>query len=98
MEDDSKTPVSVVTGGAGFLGSHLCDLLLSKGHSVICLDNLITGRTANIDHLAGKESFRFIKQDVTEYLFIPGKVDYVFHFAAQIQAVHKIRRESQRGA
>mgnify|MGYP000322707238 CR=1 FL=1 len=74
--------VSVVTGGAGFLGSHLCDRLLAAGHKVICLDNLITGSVANIEHLAGNEAFRFIKHDVTEYIYLPGPVDYVFHFAS----------------
>lgn len=73
---------SVVTGGAGFLGSHLCDKLLGDGHNVICLDNLITGNVANIEHLAGNEAFRFLKHDVTEYIYLPGKVDYVFHFAS----------------
>ena len=75
-------PVSVVTGGAGFLGSHLCDKLLAEGHEVICLDNLITGSIANIEHLAGRQAFRFIKHDVTEYLYLPGAVDYIFHFAS----------------
>ena len=74
--------VSLVTGGAGFLGSHLCDRLLGEGHRVVVLDNLSTGSAENIAHLAGRERFRFIKQDVTEYLFYPGKVDYVFHFAS----------------
>jgi len=74
--------VSVVTGGAGFLGSHLVDRLLGEGHRVICLDNLITGNVANIEHLAGNEAFRFIKHDVTEYIYLPGEVDYVFHFAS----------------
>ncbi len=74
--------VSVVTGGAGFLGSHLCDHLLAEGHQVICLDNLITGNIANIEHLAGNENFRFIKHDVTEYIFLPGPVDYIYHFAS----------------
>jgi dTDP-glucose 4,6-dehydratase len=74
--------VSVVTGGAGFLGSHLCDLLLAKGHTVICLDNLLTGNAANIEHLAGNGRFRFIKHDVTEYIFLPGPVDFIFHFAS----------------
>ena len=72
----------LVTGGAGFLGSHLCDYLLEKGHRVICLDNLLTGSTRNIDHLAGNECFSFIKHDVTEYIFIHGPVDYIFHFAS----------------
>ena len=78
----NEMPVSVVTGGAGFLGSHLCDLLLGNGHSVICMDNLITGNIANIEHLAGNKDFRFIKQDVTEYIYLPGRIDYVFHFAS----------------
>jgi dTDP-glucose 4,6-dehydratase len=73
---------AVVTGGAGFLGSHLVDLLLSHGHEVVIIDNLITGSTENIDHLAGNERVRFIKQDVTEYLFVDGAVDFVFHFAS----------------
>ena len=72
----------VVTGGAGFLGSHLCDFLLKQGHSVVCIDNLITGNVSNITHLAGNEAFKFIKQDVTEYLFLPGDIDYIFHFAS----------------
>ncbi len=75
-------PISVVTGGAGFLGSHLCDRLLAEGHNVICMDNLITGNVANIEHLAGNEMFRFIKYDVTEYIYLPGQVDFVFHFAS----------------
>ena len=75
-------PVSVVTGGAGFLGSHLTDLLLSRGHQVISIDNLVTGSVRNIDHLAGNPNFRFIRQDVTEFLFLPGRVDYVWHFAS----------------
>jgi dTDP-glucose 4,6-dehydratase len=75
-------PVSVVTGGAGFLGSHLSDLLLSHGHKVIVIDNLITGSTANIQHLAGRPDFRFIHQDVTDYLYLEGPVDFVWHFAS----------------
>lgn len=77
-----KAPVSVVTGGAGFLGSHLVDLLLSKGHKVIAIDNLVTGSVDNIAHLAGNSYFRFIQQDVTEFLFLDGPVDYVWHFAS----------------
>lgn len=80
-------PVSVVTGGAGFLGSHLCDLLLSRGHQVICLDNLITGNIANIEHLAGRGDYRFIKMDVSEYIYLPGPVDFVFHFASPASPV-----------
>src|ERR1700741_44115 len=73
---------AVVTGGAGFLGSHLADRLLSEGYRVIAIDNLITGSLDNIAHLAGNPDFRFIRQDVSEFIFIPGRVDYVFHFAS----------------
>lgn len=72
----------VITGGAGFIGSHLCDRFLADGHTVIALDNLSTGSIRNIEHLAGHERFRFIKQDVTEYLYIDGSVDAVLHFAS----------------
>ena len=72
----------LITGGAGFLGSHLCDRFLREGHQVIAMDNLITGSVRNIEHLAGHERFRFIKQDVTEYLYIDGPVDAVLHFAS----------------
>ena len=75
-------PVSVVTGGAGFLGSHLVDLLLSRGHRVIIIDNLVTGSTDNIAHLAGDQRVTFIRQDVTEYLYLAGPVHYVWHFAS----------------
>src|SRR5271155_5351753 len=78
----SSQPISVVTGGAGFLGSHLTDRLLAEGHRVIGIDNFITGSTANIEHLAGNEKYRFIKHDVSNYIFVPGDVDYVFHFAS----------------
>jgi dTDP-glucose 4,6-dehydratase len=78
---------AVVTGGAGFLGSHLCDKLLHEGLKVICIDNLITGNTDNIAHLSGNENFLFIKHDVTNYIFIPGKVDYILHFASPASPV-----------
>jgi len=81
MSDSSK-PVSVVTGGAGFLGSHLSDRLLSEGHKVVAIDNLITGNVANIEHLSGNPDFRFIRHDVTNYIFLPGRVDFVWHFAS----------------
>jgi len=73
---------TVVTGGAGFLGSHLCERLLSEGHEVICLDNLLTGTTDNIAHLIGNEDFRFYKFDVTNYIYIEGEVDNILHFAS----------------
>src|ERR1041385_7508684 len=75
--------VSVVTGGAGFLGSHLTDRLLSEGHQVIAIDNLITGNPANIGHLAGNPDFQFIKHNVSNFIFLPEeKLNYVFHFAS----------------
>ena len=80
-------PVSVVTGAAGFLGSHLTDLLLAKGHKVVGIDNLVTGSVANIEHLAGNQDFRFIQQDVTEFLFLDGPVNYVWHFASPASPV-----------
>jgi dTDP-glucose 4,6-dehydratase len=72
----------LITGGAGFLGSHLCDRFLAEGHQVVVMDNLITGSAANIEHLAGNENFRFIKQDVTEYLYLEGELDAILHFAS----------------
>ena len=77
----------LVTGGAGFLGSHLCDYLLERDHEVVCMDNLITGNIENISHLSGHERFRFIKHDVTEYIFLPGKLDAVLHFASPASPV-----------
>src|SRR5258708_23727103 len=74
--------IAVVTGGAGFLGSHLCDRLLAEGFRVVAIDNLITGNTDNIELLAGNPNFKFIRQNVSEYIFVPGWVDYVFHFAS----------------
>src|SRR5437762_6506026 len=83
MASKSSRPVSVVTGGAGFLGSHLVDRLLAEGHRVIAIDNFITGNTANIGHLAGNENFHFIKHNVSNFIFVPEeKIDYVFHFAS----------------
>ncbi|HOX29056.1 MAG TPA: SDR family oxidoreductase [bacterium] len=80
----------VVTGGAGFLGSHLCERLLNDGHEVICLDNLLTGSTDNIAHLAGRE-FTFINYDVTNYLFVDGPVDAIFHFASPASPIDYIK-------
>lgn len=74
-------PRTLVTGGAGFLGSHLCEFLLQQGHQVIAMDNLLTGNITNIEHLQG-ENFKFIKHDVTEYLYVAGNIDYVLHFAS----------------
>jgi len=74
--------IAVITGGAGFLGSHLCDKLLNEGMKVICIDNLITGSLENISHLFGNDNFTFIKHDVTNFTHVPGKVDYILHFAS----------------
>lgn len=73
---------TLVTGGAGFLGSHLCERLLREDHSVVCMDNLITGDLANLEHLFGNDDFTFIKQDVTNYLHVAGKLDFILHFAS----------------
>jgi dTDP-glucose 4,6-dehydratase len=72
----------LVTGGAGFLGSHLCDRLLAEGHDVIAMDNLITGSTDNIAHLAGNRRFQFIYHNVTEYIYLKGPLDAILHFAS----------------
>ncbi|MEX2116263.1 MAG: UDP-glucuronic acid decarboxylase family protein [Bacteroidota bacterium] len=82
---------SVVTGGAGFLGSHLCDRLLAEGHRVICIDNLVTGKPANIAHLTGNPNFTFIEYDVTNYLAIEGNVDYVWHFASPASPIDYLK-------
>ena len=84
-------PLSVVTGGAGFLGSHLCDRLIAAGHSVICIDNLVTGSTDNIAHLLGNSQFRFVQYDVTDYLFVEGNVDYIFHFASPASPIDYLK-------
>ena len=87
----SKQPVSVVTGAAGFLGSHLTDLLLSRGHKVIGLDNFVTGSVDNINHLGGNPNFRFVQQDVTEFIFLEGPVNYVWHFASPASPIDYLK-------
>jgi len=72
----------LITGAAGFLGSHLCDRLLSEGHQVVGLDNFVTGSRENIAHLMGNEKFSFYRHDVSNYIFVPGKIDAVLHFAS----------------
>ena len=72
----------LITGGAGFLGSHLCDLLVANGHSVICMDNLVTSRMDNIGHLLGHERFSFINYNVCDYLHVEGSLDALLHFAS----------------
>src|SRR5262245_25413720 len=83
-------PTAVVTGGAGFLGSHLCDYLVERDFRVVCLDHLDTGSLQNIEHLRG-ENFEFVNHDVTEYLEIEGDVDVVYHFAALASPVDYLR-------
>lgn len=73
---------AVVTGGAGFIGSWLCDRLIAEGMKVICIDNLITGNINNIGHLFGKPDFLFVNHDVTNFIHVPGEVDYILHFAS----------------
>ncbi len=77
----------LVTGGAGFIGSHLCERLLEIGHKVVALDNLITGSTDNIAHLSGRGDFSFIRHDVTEYIYLQGPVDFIFHLASPASPV-----------
>ena len=81
----------LITGGAGFLGSHLTDRLLEAGHEVIIFDNLVTGRADNVAHRFGHERFRFVKQDVTEYLYVPGTLDAVVHFASPASPIDYLR-------
>ncbi|OQZ00142.1 MAG: NAD-dependent dehydratase [Candidatus Brocadia sp. UTAMX2] len=73
---------TVITGGAGFIGSHLCDYLIEKGHEIVCIDNLLTGKTDNIAHLMGNGQFRFIKHNVSDYIYVDGQVDNILHFAS----------------
>ena len=87
-------PRALVTGGAGFLGSHLCEYLLKKGHEVICMDNLSTGSTVNIEHLQS-ERFKFVKHDVTEYIYVAGQIDYVLHFASPASPVDYLQMPIQ---
>jgi len=77
----------LVTGGAGFIGSHLCERLLKDGHEVLAMDNLLTGTTDNIAHLAGRDDFSFIHHDVTNYIFVQGDLDFIFHLASPASPV-----------
>jgi dTDP-glucose 4,6-dehydratase len=86
---------SLITGGAGFLGSHLCDKLLAEGHDVVCLDNLSTGDAANIAHLHGNPHFSFINYDVTNYLSIEGDLNFIFHFASPASPIDYLKMPIQ---
>ncbi|HVG22850.1 MAG TPA: UDP-glucuronic acid decarboxylase family protein [Thermoanaerobaculia bacterium] len=86
---------ALITGGAGFLGSHLCDLFLARGHEVVCMDNFLTGSPKNIQHLFGRDGFSFIKQDVTDYIHIDGPLDYVLHFASPASPIDYLEKPIQ---
>ncbi|NVI85786.1 UDP-glucuronic acid decarboxylase family protein [Actinomadura sp. BRA 177] len=86
-----RHPRAVVTGGSGFLGSHLCEALLAEGISVVCLDNLLTGTSRNIAHLTGRRDFTFLKRDLTEPVHVPGEVGYVFHLASAASPADYLR-------
>ena len=82
---------TLITGGAGFLGSHLCDFFIAKGHHVICMDNLLTGSMDNVAHLIGHERFSFVQYDVTNYIYVEGAVDHILHFASPASPVDYLR-------
>jgi len=86
---------TLITGGAGFLGSHLCDFLIEKGHEVICIDNLLTGDMENISHLMGHERFRFIRYDVTNYLHVDGPLHNILHFASPASPIDYLKMPIQ---
>ena len=86
-----KKKVAVVTGGAGFLGSHLCDKLINEGIRVICIDNLLTGRIENIQHLLTNENFQYVNLDVTNFIQISSDVDYILHFASPASPIDYLK-------
>jgi len=84
-------PRTLITGGAGFLGSHLCERFVSEGHEVICMDNLCTGAMQNIAHLIGLPNFKFIHYNVTDYMFVEGELDYLLHFASPASPIDYLK-------
>ncbi len=84
-------PRTLITGGAGFLGSHLCERFVAEGHEVICMDNLVTGSADNIAHLMAKPNFSFVHYDVTNYIHIEGKLDYILHFASPASPIDYLK-------
>jgi len=86
---------TLITGGAGFLGSHLCDFLIEKGHEVICIDNLLTGDMENISHLLGHKRFRFVQYDVTNYLHVDGPLHNILHFASPASPIDYLKMPIQ---
>ncbi len=87
----NNVPRTLITGGAGFIGSHLCDRFLEEGHEVICMDNFLTGRPDNVAHLIGHERFRLIQHDVTNYIYVEGPLDYVLHFASPASPIDYLK-------
>lgn len=84
-------PRTLITGGAGFLGSHLCDRFLAEGHEVVAMDNLITGNPDNIAHLVGHERFRFVRHDVSTFIYVDGPLDYILHFASPASPIDYLK-------
>ena len=85
----------LVTGGAGFLGSHLCDRMLAEGYKVIAMDNLITGSMENIEHLMGKKDFEYYHNDVSKFVHVPGELHYIFHFASPASPIDYLKMPIQ---
>jgi dTDP-glucose 4,6-dehydratase len=81
----------LITGGAGFLGSHLCDKFIKEGYQVVCMDNFITGSPDNIAHLIGNKNFQFIEHDVTNYVYVEGELDYILHFASPASPIDYLK-------
>lgn len=91
MSVASKQPTTVITGGAGFLGSHLSDRFIAEGHRVIGIDNFVTGSPDNIAHLVGNPNYLFIQHDVTNFIYVDGKVDNVLHFASPASPIDYLK-------
>jgi len=87
----SVFPRTLITGGAGFIGSHLCDRFIAEGHEVICMDNFITGTPDNVVHLIGHPRFHLVEHDVTTYVYVAGQVDYVLHFASPASPIDYLK-------
>lgn len=82
---------ALITGGAGFLGSHLCDRMIAEGHDVVCFDNFVTGSPDNVAHLIGHPRFRLVEHDVTEYVYVEGELDFVLHFASPASPIDYLK-------
>ena len=84
-------PRTLITGGSGFLGSHLCDRFIAEGHEVVCMDNLITGNPDNVAHLMGHPRFEFIRHDVSTFVYVAGELDYILHFASPASPIDYLK-------